>query len=216
MSAVKSKKGERHCLQIKRLRCRMIKYIKYMKIQSKGFTVPELASATAFISILAALSYPLVTNLVARTEYAAAKLALSSLQRKCEAINMLGISGTAEKVNIRGYKIKTSNGSREDVSELCKSRAIVFISEKESRPSLYYNVVKGGSGCLVSGKHLNSYPECKAKESTSLAQAINSAGNLIKTKGSEYYSFGANTGARSTSDGAGGNICDKKKDPNCL
>ena len=168
-----------------------------MDLQKQGFALQEVASVTAFISILAAISYPMINNLIGKTEYAAAKLALSSFQKKCEGINMLGVKGTGEMVNIRGYKIKTAKGTENELSELCNSGAVVFISEKEVRPSLYYNIRKNTTGCLVSGKYLSSYPECAAKEQTSLAEALNKEGNLMKSGNSEYYSFSgseANTG----------------------
>ena len=189
-----------------------------MDIPSKGFTLPEMASVTAMVSIVAALGYPMLTNLVSRTEYAAAKLALSSLHRKCEAINMLGVSGAGEMVDIRGYKIKASKQNAKDISELCKSKAIVFISEKDNRPSLYYNIATGGSGCLVSSKYLNGYPECTAKEQTTLAEAINRAGSLMKSGGEDYYSFGSQDSSRSNENEGGGgsrNKCDKEIDPDC-
>ena len=199
-----------------RRRCK-IKYGKInMKKKPQGFTVVEVASVTALVSVVAALSYPLITNLIARTEYAAAKLALASLHKKCEAINMLGVSGTGEKVNIRGYKIKSSFGYVTEMSKLCKSNAIVFISNKEKRPSLYYNIRKSSSGCLVSGKHLNSYPECSSKEQTTFAQAINRAGNLMKTGKEDYYSFSSSgTGGGDNNSGGGGRACDKNNDPEC-
>ena len=189
-----------------------------MDIQSKGFTLPEMASVTVMVSIVAALGYPMLTNLVSRTEYAAAKLALSSLHRKCEAVNMLGVSGAGEMVDIRGYKIKASKQYSKVISELCKSKAIVFISEKDNRPSLYYNIATGGSGCLVSSKYLNGYPECTAKEQTTLAEAINRAGSLMKSGGEDYYSFGSQDSSRSNENeggGSGRNKCDKEIDPDC-
>ena len=182
-----------------------------MKIQKQGFTLPEVATVTAMVAAVAALSYPLINNLIAKTEYAGAKLALSSLYKKCEAINMLGVEGTGEKVNLRGYKIKSSSGSKAEVAALCKSKAVVFISEKNSRPSLYFNIAKGSSGCLVSGKHLTSYPECLAKEQTSLSEAINRPGSLVKT-GGDYYSFGGS--GSSDTGGGGGKLCEEN-DPYC-
>ena len=189
-----------------------------MDIQSKGFTLPEVASVAAMVSIVAALGYPMLTNLISRTEYAAAKLALSSLHRKCEAINMLGVAGTGEMVDVRGYKIKTSKKNAKEIAEVCKSKAIVFISKKDNRPSLYYNIATGGSGCLVSSRHLNGYPECAAKEQTTLAEAINRAGSLMKSGGEDYYSFesqGSSTSNGNGEEGGGGKKCDKNIDPDC-
>ena len=39
-----------------------------MEKRPQGFTVVEVASVTALVSVVAALSYPLITNLIARTE----------------------------------------------------------------------------------------------------------------------------------------------------
>ena len=187
-----------------------------MKIQKNGFTLTEVASVTALAAVVAALAYPMINTVVARTEFAAAKLALSSLHRKCEAINMLGVSGVENMVNIRGYKIKSSNGAgTKDMSKLCKSTAVVFISDREARPSLYYGLAKGSSGCLVSSKHINNYPECSAKEQTTLAEALNKNGSLMKSKADDYYSFSSSAGGdRGQTAGSGGK-CDKDIDPTC-
>ena len=189
-----------------------------MKIPNQGITLSEVASVTALATIVAALAYPMINMLIAKTEYAAAKLALSSLHRKCEAINMLGVSGEGNTmVDIRGYKIKSSNGaSAKNLTKLCASTAIVFISDREARPSLYYGIAKGSSGCLVSSKHLNSFPECLAKEQTTLSEALNKSGNIMKTKTDDYYSF-SSPGGGSSSDtvGVGGGRCDKEIDPMC-
>ena len=189
-----------------------------MRIQNQGFTLSEVASVTALVAIVAALAYPMVNIVISKTEYAAAKLALSSLHRKCEAINMLGVSGEGNTmVNIRGYKIKSSNGaSTKDLKKLCASSAIVFISDKEARPSLYYGIAKGSSGCLVSSKHLNSFPECFAKEQTTLSEALNKSGNIMKTKTDDYYSFSApGSGSGAETGGTAGGRCDKEIDPMC-
>ena len=190
-----------------------------MKVQEQGFTLAEVASVTALAAIVAAIGYPMLNILISKTEFAAAKLALSSLHRKCEAINILGVSGVGGMVNIRGYKIKSSNGaSTKDISALCKSTAIVFISDRDARPSLYYGISKGSSGCLVGSKHLGSYPECSAKEQTTLAEAINKTGSLMKSQNDDYYSFGASgggTGGDNEAVGGGGKKCDRELDPNC-
>ena len=189
-----------------------------MKIQKNGFTLPEIASVAVMVSIVTAIGYPMLNVLISKTEFAAAKLALSSLHRKCEAINVLGVSGVSGNVNLRGYKIKSSNGSNtKDISKLCQATAVVFISDKEARPSLFYGISKGNSGCLVGSKHLSSFPECSAKEQITLAQALNGAGSIMKKQGDEYYSFGSSDGGSGSSNttSVSRDRCDENIDPDC-
>ena len=122
---------------------------------------------------------------------------------------MLGVTGTGELVNIRGYKIKTAIEKTNEITELCGSGAVVFISDKGERPSLYYNIKKNTTGCLVSSRYLNNYPECAAKEQTSLAEALERDGNLMNSGGNEYYNFNPKGQEAASKD------CNKELDPGC-
>ena len=66
-----------------------------------------------------------------------AKLALSSLHRKCEAVNMLGVSGAANGGYTRVQDQSFQANAKKDISNYVSLKQL-YLSEKDNRPSLYY------------------------------------------------------------------------------